>query len=160
MKLILIVLALFTGFTSTAQNNALTPVLNGYLKLKNEMVAGNNATVAAAAAEMKTTLATIDNKSLNADEVKAFEPLKQKLIADAVAIASANDIKQQRDLFSSLSNNMIALAKATALSAQEIYLDYCPMRKASWLSTEKAIRNPYYGKSMLTCGNVKETIKH
>jgi hypothetical protein len=29
------------------------------------------------------------------------------------------------------------------------------MKKASWLSNDKAIKNPYYGSAMLTCGNVK-----
>jgi len=32
------------------------------------------------------------------------------------------------------------------------------MKKAVWLSNEKAIKNPYYGSQMLTCGKVVETI--
>ncbi|RYF82932.1 MAG: DUF3347 domain-containing protein, partial [Chitinophagaceae bacterium] len=36
---------------------------------------------------------------------------------------------------------------------------YCPMKKALWLSNEKAIKNPYYGSAMLTCGKVTETIE-
>ena len=28
-----------------------------------------------------------------------------------------------------------------------------------WLSEEQAIKNPYYGSSMLTCGKITETIK-
>ena len=41
-----------------------------------------------------------------------------------------------------------------------VYLDHCPMYEggADWLSRDKAIRNPYYGSQMLTCGSVKETI--
>ena len=31
--------------------------------------------------------------------------------------------------------------------------------KASWLSAEKNIKNPYYGSSMLTCGSVKSELK-
>jgi Cu(I)/Ag(I) efflux system membrane fusion protein len=30
---------------------------------------------------------------------------------------------------------------------------------AYWLSNEKKVRNPYYGASMLSCGQVKATIK-
>jgi hypothetical protein len=33
------------------------------------------------------------------------------------------------------------------------------MKKMYWLSSEAAIKNPYYGKMMLTCGSVTETIK-
>jgi Cu(I)/Ag(I) efflux system membrane fusion protein len=31
---------------------------------------------------------------------------------------------------------------------------------ADWLSTEESIKNPYYGQSMLTCGEVTDTIKN
>jgi hypothetical protein len=33
------------------------------------------------------------------------------------------------------------------------------MADGSWLSDEKQIANPYYGKSMLSCGSVKSEIK-
>ncbi len=32
---------------------------------------------------------------------------------------------------------------------------YCPMVKASWLQTDRAIRNPYMGRAMLSCGELK-----
>jgi Protein of unknown function (DUF3347). len=32
------------------------------------------------------------------------------------------------------------------------------MKKANWLSSEKEIKNPYYGSTMLTCGSVVDTI--
>ncbi len=54
---------------------------------------------------------------------------------------------------------MIVLAKVVKLSEEPLYLDYCPMKKSSWLSNDKAIKNPYFGSSMLTCGSVKETLK-
>jgi hypothetical protein len=55
---------------------------------------------------------------------------------------------------------MIQLAKSTSIGEAELYVDYCPMKKVFWLSADKAIRNPYYGNMMLSCGNIKETIKH
>ena len=30
---------------------------------------------------------------------------------------------------------------------------------ANWLSKENAVKNPYYGSQMLTCGSTVETIK-
>ncbi|RYF79677.1 MAG: DUF3347 domain-containing protein, partial [Chitinophagaceae bacterium] len=47
-------------------------------------------------------------------------------------------------------------AKALKPGNEPIYLQYCPMKNASWLSSAKQIRNPYYGSSMLTCGEVTE----
>ena len=32
---------------------------------------------------------------------------------------------------------------------------FCPMVRKPWLQTASAIDNPYYGKSMLTCGNFR-----
>jgi hypothetical protein len=31
---------------------------------------------------------------------------------------------------------------------------YCPMARKYWLQRGTAIRNPYYGKSMLECGRI------
>ena len=44
-----------------------------------------------------------------------------------------------------------------------VYYQHCPMynngKGANWLSKESAIKNPYYGSQMLTCGSTVETIK-
>jgi len=46
---------------------------------------------------------------------------------------------------------------------QVLYKDFCPMyndgKGAFWLSETKKISNPYFGKSMSTCGVVKEEMK-
>jgi hypothetical protein len=33
------------------------------------------------------------------------------------------------------------------------------MAKKSWISESSTIKNPYFGKKMLTCGVTKETLK-
>lgn len=159
MKSIFLATTLFITVIASAQNKSLSAVLNAYYNLKNELVAGNSTQVAALAAEFKNSVAAVNTQQLTAAELKVFEPLQQKLIAEAATIASSSDLKKQREVFAALSEHMIVLAKGVKLSDKEVYIDYCPMKKASWLSADKAIKNPYYGKSMLTCGNVKETIK-
>jgi hypothetical protein len=54
---------------------------------------------------------------------------------------------------------MYTLAKAAKLSPQPVYEQYCPMKNAYWLSSEASIKNPYYGNEMLSCGEVKDTLK-
>jgi len=44
------------------------------------------------------------------------------------------------------------------LSDAPLYQQYCPMKKSYWLSKDAAIKNPYYGKQMLTCGKVSDTL--
>ena len=41
---------------------------------------------------------------------------------------------------------------ATMSKPAGVNVVFCSMAKASWLQTDKKIRNPYYGKKMLTCG--------
>jgi Cu(I)/Ag(I) efflux system membrane fusion protein len=53
---------------------------------------------------------------------------------------------------------MITLAESKALWNNKLYVFYCPMKKANWLDDANTVKNPYYGKSMLTCGSVKKTI--
>jgi len=85
------------------------------------------------------------------------------LTALAAKMGAAADIEVQRTIFSDLSNDFIAKVKSSGLTSGELYVEYCPMalndKGASWLSNQKDIKNPYFGDSMLTCGEVKETIK-
>ncbi len=94
----------------------------------------------------------ISSKDLSEDNRKI-------LLKDAAAISETTDIKTQRERFATLSSNMIAMAEKIKLTSGTVYMDYCPMKKAYWLSSEKDIKNPYYGSAMLTCGSVKDTLK-
>ena len=51
-----------------------------------------------------------------------------------------------------------SLAKKVKLSLAPVYQEYCPIQKASWLSNNKAIKNPNYGIAMITCGSVQATL--
>jgi hypothetical protein len=77
----------------------------------------------------------------------------------ATTISTAKDLEAQRKAFRELTAPMARLAKASPGSAP-VYLDHCPMYEggSDWLSRDKAIRNPFYGAQMMSCGSVKETI--
>jgi hypothetical protein len=83
-------------------------------------------------------------------------------IEAASKIANLSDLTAQRNMFSTLSNEMATLVKGGKLSMGMLYLEYCPMANnnsgAYWLSNEKEIKNPYFGDKMLKCGSVKEMI--
>jgi hypothetical protein len=69
----------------------------------------------------------------------------------AGAVAAAADLDAARAAFGPLSDAVIAAVKADP-AAHGVRRAYCPMAKASWLQKEEKIRNPYYGSSMLSCG--------
>ncbi|MEO7119522.1 MAG: DUF3347 domain-containing protein [Ginsengibacter sp.] len=128
------------------------PLLHSYYDIKDALVAGNANTASMQASEFVKTAKSIDNKVFSADTRDAF-------VKDAEAIAATKDIKDQRENFAGFSTNMAELAKTVKLSAEPIYEAYCPMKKSYWLSSDKAIKNPYFGNAMLTCGKVTETIQ-
>lgn len=137
----------------------LSSLLNEYYNIKNALVAGDAIKTGAGAVQFVKSVNAVDANTLVSQEQKSFVQLKDKLVTDGNLIAGSKEINKQRELFAALSNNMISLAKAAKLSGKEVYVDYCPMKKVYWLSAEKAVKNPYYGNSMLTCGSVKETIQ-
>ncbi len=127
------------------------PLLSSYYSLKDALVGSNSTTAAASATEFV--------KAVNdADTAIVKDELRTALLSNAGAISQAKDIKVQREKFATLSNIMFALVKTVKLSTEPVYQQYCPMKKASWLSNNKTIKNPYYGNAMLTCGKVTDTI--
>lgn len=151
---IIAVLTIASSHSGIAQNsvndNQLSKLLSGYYSIKDALVSGNASTSAANAAAFAKIANTIDYKIISEGNITA-------LVQDAAAIATAKDLKKQREVFANLSNNMAAVAKAIKLSVQPVYQQYCPMKKASWLSSEKTIKNPYFGSAMLSCGELTNT---
>ena len=91
-------------------------------------------------------------------KVEGFQDLK-----DAVNnLVATDDVEQQRVAFSPISDALAKLIEGHVTSG-EVYHQYCPMafdfKGGYWLSSEKEIRNPYFGDKMLKCGEVKATIK-
>jgi hypothetical protein len=84
------------------------------------------------------------------------------LKADAKNIGNTNDIAKQRNHFVALSKNIYPLIKISKTETPTYY-QFCPMandgKGAHWLSKENAVKNPYYGSMMLTCGKTVETIQ-
>ena len=73
----------------------------------------------------------------------------------AETLAKAKDIKAAREAFKPLSASLVKYLADNKAGKGTYHEAYCPMVKASWLQTGKDITNPYMGKSMLTCGVLK-----
>lgn len=158
MKKILLAVTLFvTAFAqnSFAQDSATTSqapqILSLYYNIKDALVAGNANTAASNAEAFVKAFNSIDYKLISEGNINT-------LVKDGTAISQTKDLKEQRMYFADLSTNMLAVAKAVKLTDQPVYEAFCPMKKAYWLSSDKTIKNPYFGSAMLTCGKVVETI--
>ena len=134
-------------------------VLQAYLDLKNALAADKSKEAATSGEKMLSALNAFPVSSLSS----AQQSEVNEIVSDAKEHAehigeNAGNIKHQREHFQELSNDMYDLLKQVGTS-QTVYKDSCPMVKAIWISEKKEIFNPYYGKDMLTCGKVQETIE-
>ena len=164
-KIFLIVVLIATSFfqnsfaQDTTKTTPLSALLNSYYNVKDALVSSDATLAATKADELLKAITGVDMKALSETDMNIFMPLQEKLAFDAKHISETKEIGHQREHFSSLSNNIYKLAKGAKLSTEPVYQQYCPMKKMYWLSSEAAIKNPYYGKMMLTCGKVTETLK-
>ncbi len=138
-------------------------IVEHYLHLKNALANNKAKDAAAAGKEITNAMGTGDKSLLTADQKKLYEDIEDDAKEHAEHIGeNAGNIEHQREHFDMLSKDMYDLVKAFG-SGQVLYKDFCPMyndkKGAMWLSEVKTIKNPYYGKKMLTCGSVQEEIK-
>jgi len=133
----------------SAQN--LEQVFEDYIILENYFIEGNQKGASSSAIQL---VASLENLKEGSDQ----KVLKNEIIISSKNISKAGNIDQQRNEFGKLSESLWKLMKADTSFQNKAYYNYCPMKKAYWISDSKAIRNPFYGKQMLQCGHVKESI--
>ncbi|NCU05676.1 MAG: DUF3347 domain-containing protein [Chitinophagaceae bacterium] len=148
-------------------NQSINNVLTAYYNLKDAFVASDTAKVNETGAVLKTLL-----DSLKLDEVKTFDSLGFASIdgragdvaAEISGMLGEKELAKKRESFEMVSNAFYDMVRVIKPTGATIYYQYCPMafndKGAYWLSSADSIMNPYFGKKMLTCGEVKETLKY
>jgi copper chaperone CopZ len=149
--------------TTVIQNeNQLKAVFDNYFLLKDALVKTDGNTASTKATALLSAINTVKMETLTTNEHTVWMKVLKNLKEDTEHIANTKDANQQRDHFDTLSINIYELIK---VSKQEtpIYYQFCSMandgKGANWLSKENAVKNPYYGSMMLSCGKTVETIK-
>lgn len=133
-------------------------VFDNYFLVKDALVKSD---VSTSSAKLIEAIKAVDMAKLSSEEHDVWMDVFKDLEANAQKIAQVKDLEKQRENFALLSKDMYKLAKVSK-QGDLLYYQHCPMyndgKGANWLSREKAIKNPYYGSKMLTCGSVQETI--
>jgi hypothetical protein len=132
------------GFSATAQNT--NKLVNDYIAVKNALVNGDG----------KTASEAITAFHQSVKEEGSFAQ-KDALVKATDELAKAGSLDKQRAAFNEVSTNLWKMVKSAGKIETPLYYQYCPMKKAYWVSKEKDVKNPYYGSAMLTCGKVVET---
>lgn len=146
---------------SEEEKSVLQPLFSNYLELKDALVNDDFQKAKSEGKELQQAIDQVQVAALS-DEVKAVLKINiPKLQSVTDRLVNAASIDAARKEFISLSNTMIDLAQSTK-PMDEMYIQHCPMANsnqgADWLSLSTEVKNPYYGASMLSCGEVTDKI--
>ena len=153
----LIFTALFSIFSilnlsAQTTDASISKLYQNYISIKDALITDNSDAASKAANEFIKSVSMVDYKVLSEGNLDVLRK-------DASTIAESRSIETQRESFAKLSANMIELAKKFKMADSSVFVLYCPMQDASWLSAQKEVKNPFYGSAMLTCGSMKSELK-
>ncbi|WP_103865977.1 efflux RND transporter periplasmic adaptor subunit [Aquimarina sp. I32.4] len=134
------------------------PAITEYLYMKEAFIKSDATQVIIYATKMANILEVIKITDIDNAEKKYLS----KSIEILNSISKKGNIDNQRTQFISLNEEIIKLISNFDTVDMTIYIQQCPManrnKGAVWISSEKEIRNPYFGDKMLTCGSIINTI--
>jgi hypothetical protein len=139
----LLLLGLVIAGRGVSASESLKAIVESYLTIQSHLAADQLADVKAPARAIAARAATLGKEGAN-------------IAKAATSLESAADFKSAREAFGALTDAVLAAGNAEGWKDVEgVRLTFCPMVNRSWLQKDGQIRNPYYGKAMLTCGEFK-----
>lgn len=152
----------FRDTVSAAFKAKFIQVVNAYLAMKDGFVSDNEKEVDQRATQMTSLLNSIPDNILSGGALTYWKEKKDFLMEHLALYKESGKDKDKRQNFVFLSTVIIKMTKAFGYGNQKLYVDYCPMandnKGAYWLSQTKEIRNPYLGKKMPECGELKKEL--
>lgn len=149
---------------SGAFNAAFANLLTNYYHLKDALVLSNDTMSVASAKLLISTADSLKLNDLKADSsiIQMAEQNVQSISAEAKALIGEPNIEAKRKSFQMISDMMYDLVRSVRYDREIVYHEFCPMAfndaGAYWLSKTSDIKNPYFGKKMLSCGEVKDSL--
>lgn len=165
MKKIMIMVAVIAiastklTFAQSKTDLAFNQLLTGYYDVKNALATDKMDLAKEKVKALSAKVDAIPHRDLPATQHTLWMEQAKIIKAKAAELAAGKDIKAQRKSFESISSAMIKTIRNIPFNSGTVYVQHCPMAKASWLNEKENIENPYYGSMMFDCGDVAETIK-
>lgn len=145
---------------SEAALNDLTFVYNAYFNVQEALAKDNFQEAKDALNDLEESVSAAGMEQLEGQQASKWMELKERLLNNATLGQEAQTIKDLRmGVLKDLSEAVLALEKEFGHSGSSPHYEaFCPMALntgASWLQKEKPVLNPFYGKSMQGCGELK-----
>ena len=90
--------------------------------------------------------------ALVADDLASVKKAGADLGSDGADLSKSNSLDEARAAFGKLSDKAVKLASGQS----GYYVAHCPMKNKDWVQTSTTIANPYGGKEMVSCGEIKK----
>jgi Cu(I)/Ag(I) efflux system membrane fusion protein len=142
----------------------LMDVISAYYSLKDALVASDGTKADEAASKLMSSAELFHSGMGEAPKKNEIQQQLREVISktEAIMATKAEAIEEKRIQFATVSDAMYTVAKLANLRNAGVYQQFCPMamddKGAYWLSAKADIENPYYGKKMLTCGEVRDSL--
>jgi len=133
-------------------------IVSKYLEVKQNLIVSDSVQAAKSAGGLVTALNQFKFKKLGLQEMNAATTMRGKLKGLAQNIADTKSINKQRNYFMELSEGMWTIIQRLVPEKTALYEQKCPMTGKVWISDVKEIRNPYFPKNMLDCGEVTAAV--
>lgn len=141
----------------------ITAVADAYFEVKNALVSDDADAAGIAVLKVRTSLKNVGMGSLSDDAHNRWMAVSQQLSRTINMMENAATLEAQREHFAMLSESILEMTEYFGLEKDRVFKEFCPMafddEGAYWLSESEEIRNPYFGASMLNCGEVTTTYR-
>lgn len=139
-------------------------VVDSYIILKDALTQSNAVKAQSQTVQLKQIISEVDMFLLLGDAHNVWMKALKSINKNVNMIQVNTNIKEQRKAFGLLGKNLSDVVDMLGIitpASKTVYLEFCPMaddnKGGLWLSYDKEIANPFFGASMLKCGEVKKT---
>lgn len=156
------------GQKSGAFNDSFNELLTAYFAVKDALVESDTVKANSAAAHLAKSAEALKTDEISGDSTGVIKETAKSfagtITGSALGLAGEKNIENKRQEFEMISDALWSLTRTVKYEGQKVYYQFCPMafdnKGAYWLSSEAAIRNPYFGDKMLTCGSTQDSLEY
>ena len=137
-------------------------VINAYIQLKNALVVDDEKATDTAIELLAESVTAVNSTLLHDEGLEAWQNHRKLYESKLREMLHIKGLGKKRSYFSHISEIMFCMVKSFGLKSGDLFVLYCPMafdgKGAYWISDNKKIQNPYFGKAMPTCGEIREEL--
>jgi membrane fusion protein, copper/silver efflux system len=142
-----------------ALRRALSPVYQSYIEAQTALAKDQLEPARSALGTLVAVVEAIEPEGLSQEALRAWVGLAKRLRDAGTKGAAAAEIGALRLAFQDASRAILELERSFGHATGRYVEAYCPMAfdnaGAAWLQVGEELNNPYFGASMLRCGDVK-----